>query len=81
MIKAFHNYSIMERLSGGYTQWKKTYPTGEWAALVLPNKKLTRKTVEEAFKAYAKFQEYPDQGLAPQFFKFRKSWKTGCAIT
>ncbi len=84
MIKEFRSkgneYSILERLGGHHTQWKKTYPNGEWAALVLPDKKLTRKMVEEAFKAQEYYAKFPDQGIAPQFFKLRKSWKTGCAI-
>tara|TARA_R100001530_G_C4229587_1_gene132283 strand:+ start:329 stop:556 length:228 start_codon:yes stop_codon:yes gene_type:complete len=60
MIKAFHNYSIMERLSGGYTQWKKTYPDGEWAALVLPDKEITRKKIEEAFRDQENYAKFPD---------------------
>jgi len=76
MINEFGEYSIIQRLAGKHTQWKKDYPDGEWAALVLSDKQITRKIVEEAFKAHENYAKFPDQGLAPQFFKLRKSWKT-----
>ena len=60
MINGFHNYSIMERLAGGCTQWKKTYPDGEWAALVLSDKKITRKKIEEAFRDQEYYAKFPD---------------------
>ena len=60
MIKEFRNFTVGERLAGKYTQWIKKYPDGEQAALVLSDKKITRKKIEEAFKDQeycAKFAE------------------------
>jgi len=60
MIKEFKEYSILERLAGKCTQWKKTYPDGEWAALVLSDKQITRKKIEEAFRDQENYAKFPD---------------------
>jgi hypothetical protein len=58
MIKSFENYSVKQRISGGYTQWKKEYEDGEFAYVCVDDVAVTRALVRSAFRAQENGEQY-----------------------
>ena len=58
MIKSFENYSVKQRIGGGYTQWEKKYDDGQTACICVDDTGVTRALVRSAFKAQENGFEY-----------------------
>jgi len=51
-MKAFEEYTPIQRWGNGFTQWKKRYPNGGSAVACVHTSGCTRNLVRSAFEAY-----------------------------
>ena len=62
MIKNFECYSKRQRLANGTTQWEKQYNDGQSAWLVIDDRRITRKKVQDAFREQEYDAKFPNEG-------------------